>query len=142
LVLVGDPQQLEAPLQGTHPDGTEVSALHHVLGGHQTMPANLGLFLAQTRRLAPRICDFTSEQFYESRLVPYAGCEWQTIQGHNNIEGAGLWFAPTPHDGNRSSSSEEIARVAALIDSFLKGGVTWTNPDGQVRPIGCPTSSL
>jgi predicted RecB family nuclease len=135
LVLVGDPQQLEAPLQGAHPDGTEVSALHHVLLGQQTMPVGLGLFLAETRRLAPRICDFTSEQFYESRLVPYAGAERQMIEGHGIINRAGLWFAPTAHDGNRNSSSEEVARVAALVNSFLKGGVTWTDPDGQVHPI-------
>src|SRR5439155_17956361 len=45
LVLVGDPQQLEAPLRGAHPEGTDVSALHHILAGYQTMPADLGLFL-------------------------------------------------------------------------------------------------
>jgi uncharacterized protein len=135
LVLVGDPQQLEAPLQGTHPDGTEVSALHHVLAGHQTMPAGLGLFLAETRRLAPRICDFTSEQFYESRLVPYAGCDRQVIQGHRKIEGAGLWFAPTLHQGNRSSSVEEVSRIADFVDSFLIGSVTWTDPEGRQHPI-------
>src|SRR5712664_3378020 len=33
LVLLGDPQQLERPLQGTHPPGVAVSALQHVLGG-------------------------------------------------------------------------------------------------------------
>src|SRR5690606_32911596 len=31
LVLLGDPQQLEQPLQGSHPAGTAVSALQHVL---------------------------------------------------------------------------------------------------------------
>jgi uncharacterized protein len=29
LVLLGDPQQLEQPIQGAHPLGTEVSALEH-----------------------------------------------------------------------------------------------------------------
>ncbi len=32
LVLLGDPQQLDQPLQGTHPPGAEASALGHVLG--------------------------------------------------------------------------------------------------------------
>ena len=32
LVLLGDPSQLDQPLQGTHPPGIEVSALQHVLG--------------------------------------------------------------------------------------------------------------
>src|SRR5690606_27210805 len=36
LVLLGDPQQLDQPMQGNHPEGTDVSALHHVLGEEQT----------------------------------------------------------------------------------------------------------
>jgi hypothetical protein len=31
LVLVGDPQQLEQPIQGVHPPGVDVSALEHLL---------------------------------------------------------------------------------------------------------------
>src|SRR5690606_4855671 len=31
LVLLGDPQQLQQPQQGSHPEGTEVSALEHIL---------------------------------------------------------------------------------------------------------------
>ena len=31
LMLIGDPQQLEQPIQGSHPDGTAVSALDHLL---------------------------------------------------------------------------------------------------------------
>src|SRR3546814_15778375 len=48
LVLLGDPQQLDQPIQGSHPDGTEVSALHHVLGSAPTIAADRGLFLAET----------------------------------------------------------------------------------------------
>jgi predicted RecB family nuclease len=32
IILLGDPQQLEQPLQGTHPPGVAVSALQHILG--------------------------------------------------------------------------------------------------------------
>jgi uncharacterized protein len=38
VVLIGDPQQLDQPTQGTHPDGTGVSALDHILAGEQTIP--------------------------------------------------------------------------------------------------------
>jgi superfamily I DNA and/or RNA helicase len=34
LVLLGDPRQLEQPIQGGHPDGVAVSALDHLLGIH------------------------------------------------------------------------------------------------------------
>ena len=37
VVLIGDPQQLEQPMQGSHPEGTDVSALHHLLNGKQTI---------------------------------------------------------------------------------------------------------
>jgi len=33
LVLLGDPQQLERPTKGSHPDGAEKSALEHLLDG-------------------------------------------------------------------------------------------------------------
>ena len=51
LVLLGDPQQLEQPQKGTHPDGVGVSALEHVLEGAATMPFARGLFLPTTWRL-------------------------------------------------------------------------------------------
>jgi uncharacterized protein len=75
VVLLGDPQQLEQPQQGTHPEGTEASALDHILRGHKTVPDDLGIFLPETWRLAPAICAFTSEVFYEGKLHARAGLE-------------------------------------------------------------------
>jgi uncharacterized protein len=135
MVLVGDPQQLESPIQGTHPEGTEVSALHHVLAGEKTIPADLGLFIEETRRLAPGICEFTSEQFYESRLSSYLGMERQVIQGHREINGAGLWFAPTPHEGNQNTSAEEVRRVRDLVETLTQAGVTWTDAEGNIHAL-------
>src|SRR5262249_39579925 len=51
VVLIGDPQQLDQPIQGSHPEGTDVSALDHILGGRQTIPPDKGLFLEETWRL-------------------------------------------------------------------------------------------
>ncbi|MEW8462575.1 MAG: AAA family ATPase, partial [Candidatus Thiodiazotropha endolucinida] len=53
LILLGDPQQLDQPTQGTHPDGTGVSSLEHVLQGDHTIAADRGLFLDKTWRLHP-----------------------------------------------------------------------------------------
>jgi Viral (Superfamily 1) RNA helicase len=80
VVLLGDPQQLEQPTQGTHPDGVDTSALDHMLGGHQTIPEDRGLFLEETWRLHPTICAFTSELFYENRLHPRRGLELQEVR--------------------------------------------------------------
>src|SRR5206468_12534258 len=63
LILLGDPQQLQQPQRGAHPEGAEISALDHLLGEHETMPRELGLFLEETWRLPPSISSFTSELF-------------------------------------------------------------------------------
>jgi hypothetical protein len=73
VVLLGDPQQLDQPQRGVHPPGAEVSALRHLLNGRATIGATQGIFLTETRRLHPDVCAFTSELFYEGRLVPRPG---------------------------------------------------------------------
>jgi len=57
LVLIGDPQQLERPLKGSHPPGAEESALQYLLGDHKTIPETMGLLLPETWRMHPSICD-------------------------------------------------------------------------------------
>jgi uncharacterized protein len=42
LVLLGDPQQLDQPLKGSHPEGADRSALAHILGRDATMPPTRG----------------------------------------------------------------------------------------------------
>jgi uncharacterized protein len=135
LVLLGDPQQLEQPIQGSHPEGTDVSALTYLLGGHQTIEPGRGLFLEETWRLHPRICSFTSEMFYESRLEPRPGLENQAILSPGALQGSGLRFLPVSHDGNQSSSPEEAARIEALVRELLNGKSSWINRDGVERPL-------
>src|SRR5262249_10980446 len=78
VVLLGDPQQLEQPTKGAHPDGADVAALVHVLGKDRaTLADDQGLFLDRTWRLHPAICAFTSELYYEGRLHPVDGLERQ-----------------------------------------------------------------
>src|SRR5262249_36532938 len=108
MVLLGDPQQLDQPQQGSHPEGADVSALQHMLGHHKTIPFETGIFLSETWRLAPNICKFTSEVFYESRLHPHAGLEHQVLIGSAPFEGAGLWVNEVFHEGNQNSSIEEV----------------------------------
>src|SRR5262249_57890375 len=59
LVLLGDPRQLEQPLQGSHPPGAERSALGHVLDDDAVMPAHRGLLLTRTWPLPPDACAST-----------------------------------------------------------------------------------
>jgi uncharacterized protein len=135
LVLLGDPQQLDQPLQGTHPPGAEASALGHVLGGDSTMPPDRGLFLEQTRRLHPDLCRFTSEAFYEGRLESAAGLEIQDLDGAGEISGTGVRFLPSSHVGNASESPEEAEIVAGLVRALVEGGSTWTDKMGIQRRL-------
>jgi uncharacterized protein len=130
IVLLGDPQQLEQPKKGSHPEGAEASALQHALGVHKTIPEECGIFLPTTWRLAPSICSFTSELFYEGRLSSKAGLERQRLAGGGQFDRSGLWVVDVAHDGNRNSSAEEIDVVAGLVHELTATGVRWVNEDG------------
>jgi superfamily I DNA and/or RNA helicase len=54
MVLLGDPQQLTQPTRAVHPDGVGISALDHLLEGHDTIPADRAVFLDTTYRMHPR----------------------------------------------------------------------------------------
>lgn len=135
LVLLGDPQQLDQPLRGSHPEGAEASALEHLLAGAKTIPPDKGLFLDRTWRLHPKICEFTSEVFYESRLESREGLENQRIEGHPWLGEAGLWFIPVNHQGNQNASPEEVERVASVVEGLLQPEVTWIDDKGRSRPL-------
>ncbi|MDF2116380.1 TM0106 family RecB-like putative nuclease [Roseiarcaceae bacterium H3SJ34-1] len=135
LILLGDPQQLDQPTQGTHPDGTGVSSLEHVLGGKQTIDPDRGLFLAETWRMNPPICAFDSELFYEGKLHPVAGCEKQVILSDRSIKGSGLCYIPVEHAGNKSYSIEEAGVVAELVGIILNSNTRWIDRDGIERVV-------
>ncbi len=136
LVLLGDPQQLEQPQKGSHPEGSDISALAHLLDGRRTINEEQGLFLAQTWRLHPSICRFTSELFYEGRLASLDGLERQIIEAPQPFAGAGLWFAPVLHDGNRTYSTEEVERVAMIVELLTRAGSSWTDRQGRQQVLG------
>jgi uncharacterized protein len=136
LVLLGDPQQLEQPMQGTHPEGTDVSALDHILGeGNQTVEADRGLFLEETWRLHPEICAFTSELFYEGRLKSRAGLDVQQLVSPGRITGSGLRYVPVRHKGNKSSSPEEAREICKLVGEILDAKSTWIDSNGLERIV-------
>ncbi len=72
LVLLGDPQQLKQPQKGSHPEGTEVSALEHILQNEKTISPEQGIFLDKTWRMHPAINNYISELFYEEQA--YSPC--------------------------------------------------------------------
>jgi uncharacterized protein len=135
IVLLGDPRQLEQPIQGSHPDGVGVSALDHVLGSHATVPPDRGLFLEETWRLHPLICAFNSELFYDGRLKSRPGLELQEIRSSGRLSGAGLRYVAVEHEGNQSSSPEEADAIRDLVEGILTSGTTWIDREGVEAQI-------
>jgi predicted RecB family nuclease len=135
IVLLGDPQQLEQPMRGSHPDGTDVSALHYLLRGEQTIREDRGLFLPETWRLHPDICRFTSELFYENRLYSHPGLDGQCIRSPGRFSGSGLRYLGVPATGNQSSSLEEADAVRDIVEELLASGATWNNARGAEQSV-------
>ena len=138
LVLLGDPQQLEQPLQSSHPEGSDVSALYHLSEGRHTMPEDRGLFLSETYRLHPDIALFTSEIYYEGKIQSRPGLERQKIlsnrNGENHFTGSGLRHLPVDHKGNRARSKEEVEIIRTVIDELLKH-YNWQDKEDKVRAV-------
>ena len=135
IVLLGDPQQLEQPQQAVHPYDSGVAALSHVLAGSDTMPEERGLFLSKTWRLHPSICHFTSEQYYEERLLPIANLDLQKIEGNSRFSGSGLRLITSEHSGNQNRSFEEVEEVRAIFEQLLNGShrcTIWNAGEGTV----------
>lgn len=129
LVLLGDPVQLAQVTQGVHPGDAGRSVLAHLLGDRATVAEDMGLFLERSFRMHPDVCEFISDAFYEGRLRSAEECAAQ-----GSSFGTGLRWLPVPHEGNSTSSEEEVEQIRAEIERLCGG--TWTDSEGGTRPIG------
>ena len=123
VVLLGDPLQLPQVTKGSHPTGTELSVLEHLLAVDETIPPDRGLFLDITYRMQPAICEFISDAIYEGRLRN------QALTANNAVESPGLRgggpiYIPVEHDGNGRRSDEEAQRIVDEVGLLLQGRVT------------------
>lgn len=132
LLLLGDPQQLRQPGRGIHPDGADVSALQHVIGADDVLPAGRGVFLDRSWRMAPALCRVVSELSYDGRLQP------APVTADNALDTparwaapAGIGWVPVRHEGNGSASPEEAAVVVELVGDLM--GRRWRDASGERR---------
>jgi len=135
IVLLGDPQQLDQPLQGSHPPGADRSSLAHLLGEHDAMPDHLGLFLEHTWRLHPDVTRFTSEAFYEGRMQSRQELSNQRLHGPEPMRGAGLRLVQADHVGADSASPEEAHQVAAFVRALVESGSSWIDKDREEHAL-------
>ncbi|MGO0578159.1 TM0106 family RecB-like putative nuclease [Ornithinimicrobium panacihumi] len=133
LVMLGDPQQLRSPTQATHPYGSGVSALEHLMEGRETIDPARGIFLDKTWRMHPDITGFVSELAYEGRLRSEELTTQQRLEAPGRLTGSGLRWLPVEHVGNSSFSAEEARVVRELVEDLLRG--SWTNEKGVRGPI-------
>ncbi len=136
IVLIGDQMQLGQPTRGSHPGDTGLSLLEYLLGDHAVIPSELGVFLGETWRMHPTVCDFISRTIYEGRLQPHRSTvrrivEHTADETHLVNAEAGIVFIPVKHFGNTQSSEQEVEAIVSVTDELLGR----THYDRKSRPL-------
>jgi superfamily I DNA and/or RNA helicase len=130
LLLLGDPQQLPQVSQATHADAVDESALGWLMQGHDTLPAELGYFLADTYRMHSELCSKVSALSYEGKLKVAADADVRELEG----VAPGLGIVLVEHAGNRTESIEEARAVVEQIQALV--GKRWReSQDVVARPL-------
>src|SRR5690606_23982276 len=125
LLLLGDPQQLPQVSQGTHPEPIDGSALGWISDGHDVLPAELGYFLAASRRMHPAVTAPVSTLSYAGALHSHP----DAAARHLDAIEPGLHPHPVAHRGNAVDSPEEASVVVDLVRGAL--GRRWTEPGAR-----------
>lgn len=138
IVLIGDQMQLAQPIQGSHPNGSGVSALQHLLGDHATVPPERGVFLSETRRMHPDLCGFVSAAVYDRRLRSAAGTEVQLLLADpaadpEAIAPSGLRFVFVDSLGCTQRSRPEAERLDRTYRALL--GQRWRDRHGAEHVV-------
>ncbi|WP_421121967.1 DEAD/DEAH box helicase [Aquihabitans daechungensis] len=128
LLLLGDPQQLPQVSQALHPEPVQRAALAWLADGQDTLPPELGYFLAASYRMRPEVCAVVSHLSYDDRLHSDPCTSRRVLEG---IE-PGVHTLLVDHQGNRAASNEEADRIVELVDDLL--GRPWTDPFDDRRP--------
>lgn len=133
IVLLGDPQQLTQPTQAAHPHGAGISVLEHLIEGRDVISADRGIFLDETWRMHPDVTSVVSDISYDGRLASAPGRDRQRVDAPGEVSGAGVRWVPVDHEGNVSTSPEEVSRVVDIVADLLRGA--WTDSAGLEQPL-------
>lgn len=137
IVLIGDQMQLSQPTKGVHPDESGLSCLEYYLQDHQTIPPDQGVFLSQTWRLHPDICEVISDIVYEGRLHAHPENIQRSIllpDGCKIVKrNTGIIFVPVDHTDNAQGSDEEVDAISNIIKELTQG--TFVDKNGSKRKI-------
>ena len=160
IILLGDQNQLDQPIQACHPGESGHSALTYYIDGETTISKEKGVFLPVSYRMHPSICRFISDCFYNGKLTNHYTTDRQKVllpdslkkpllspssvlpakEGSrltppytSHLPESGLCFIPVEHFGNVHASVEE----AEVISKLYKGLLTakWMKGNGEMAPI-------
>ena len=134
IILVGDQMQLGQPIKGTHPGEAGLSVLEFLLGERSTVQEERGVFLNETYRLKPSICNFISKAFYDGRLTPNESTSKRSLDlKHMDIPNEGISLIEVNHEGCSQKSMEEGRIIKETYQKLL--GQTFHDKDGKTRGI-------
>ena len=123
IVLLGDQMQLGQPIQGVHPGESGQSTLEYLLQGKATISQERGVFLKDTWRMHPDVCQFISDAVYAGRLEAESNNAKQMLvlkQGvHASVKPTGISFIAVKHTGCSQRSDEEASLIAAVFEDLL-----------------------
>ena len=136
LVLLGDPQQLEQPQKGSHPEGVELGAPAHPrrrtddAAGSRHLPAG-------DLAAGAEICAFTSEVFYESQLTSKARTRASAPRRRRRRStAAACGSSPVDHDGNQNCVDRGSRRRRGSRRAPARApGSTWIDEDGKTAQL-------
>ena len=122
IILMGDQMQLAQPTMGAHPLSSGLSCLEYLLEGNPTIPLDKGIFLKETYRLHPDICQFISRRIYEDRLIANEKNTERKLflKDGSMIKSSGIQYVQLEHEGNEQASKEEVLVIKALVDELLQ----------------------
>ena len=135
IILVGDQQQLGQPTKGNHPNESGKSVLEYLLDGKDTISNEKGIFLTTTFRLHPNINNYTSENFYDGRLVPHTKNQNRKIEYKKEsiIKSEGIHTILMNHTDRSQTSIEEFEVIKKLMSQLI--GCDYTDYDNSKRKL-------
>lgn len=134
IILIGDQNQLDQPIQASHPGESGHSALTYYTDGKTTISKDKGVFLPVSYRMHPSLCQFISNHFYDGKLAYHPTTSQQKIiLKDTKLPESGLCFIPVEHSSNVHSSMEEAKVISDLYKQLLKA--KWKNREGKITNI-------
>ena len=137
IVIIGDQMQLSSPISALHPGDSGKSVPEFLLENQDTISPDKGVFIDKTRRLHPKICNFISENFYDSRLKYLPLTEKRKINFSKNeklLPDTGIVFIDAKHkEICRQKSLEEGKIIKNLYEKIIGTSFTDADENGKTK---------